>query len=71
LSANITPHFNVIANFILSIKAEISEIFVKVLIACHDMGLIGVELPDVDGVSSASRVRKADEISMSPTLRGR
>jgi hypothetical protein len=48
-TANTSPHLTVIANFIPSMKNEISDIFVDILMACHDMGLIGGELFAIDG----------------------
>lgn len=58
LTANTTPHFTVIADFISSMKNEISDIFVNVLLICHDMGLIGGELFAIDGCKLPSNASK-------------
>jgi transposase len=41
LSADSVPHFTVIADFITSMKDEIAGIFLKILMVCQDMELIG------------------------------
>ena len=58
LTGNITPHFTVIADFISSMKTEISGIFVEVLMICGDMGLIGGELFAIDGCKLPSNASK-------------
>jgi transposase len=58
LSANTVPHFTVIADFISSMTKEISDIFVKVLMVCQDMGLIGGELFAIDGCKLPSNASK-------------
>jgi transposase len=58
LTGNITPHFTVIADFMSSMKTEISGIFVEVLMICGDMGLIGGELFAIDGCKLPSNASK-------------
>jgi transposase len=58
LSADSVPHFTVIADFITSMREEISGIFLKVLMVCQDMELIGGKLFAIDGCKLPSNASK-------------
>jgi transposase len=58
LSADSTPHFTTIANFVSSLSAEIVRIFRDVLLVCDEAGLIGREMFAVDGVKLPSNASK-------------
>jgi transposase len=58
LSADTTPHFTTIADFVSTLGEQITRIFRDVLLVCDEAGLIGKEMFAVDGVklpSNASR----------------
>jgi transposase len=58
LSADTRPHFTTIAEFISSTDREIIRLFLKVLMTCHEMGLIGKEMFTVDGCKMPSNASK-------------
>jgi len=58
LSADTTPHFTTIANFVSTLGEEISRIFRDVLLVCDEAGLIGKEMFAVDGVKLPSNAAK-------------
>lgn len=58
LSADTTPHYTTIANFVSSLKSEIGRIFRDVLLVCDEAGLIGKEMFAVDGVKLPSNASK-------------
>jgi transposase len=58
LSADTTPHFTTIADFISSLSEEITRIFRDVLLVCDEAGLIGKEMFAVDGVKLPSNASK-------------
>jgi transposase len=58
LSADSVPHFTVIADFITSMREQISSIFLQILMVCQDLELIGGKMFAIDGCklpSNASR----------------
>jgi len=58
LSADTTPHFTTIADFVSSLSSEITRIFRDVLLVCDEAGLIGKEMFAVDGVKLPSNASK-------------
>jgi transposase len=58
LSADSTPHFTTIADFIATLDAEIVAVFRDVLLVCDEAGLIGRELFAIDGVKLPSNASK-------------
>jgi len=58
LSADTTPHFTTIADFIATLDREIVSIFRDVLLICDEAGLIGREMFAVDGVKLPSNASK-------------
>lgn len=58
LSADSIPHFTVIADFITSMREEIGNIFLEILMVCQDMELIGGKLFAIDGVKLPSNASK-------------
>lgn len=58
LSADTTPHFTTIADFVSSLGEEITRIFRDVLLVCDEAGLIGKEMFAVDGVKLPSNASK-------------
>src|SRR5688572_6724058 len=58
LSADTTPHFTTIANFISTLEAEIVSIYRDVLLICDEAGLIGREMFAIDGVKLPSNASK-------------
>ena len=58
LSANTTPHFTTIANFISSLEKEVSDIFLKVLMVCASENLIGKNMFAIDGCKLSSNCSK-------------
>jgi transposase len=58
LSADSTPHFTTIADFVSSLSGEITDIFRDVLLVCDEAGLIGKEMFAVDGVKLPSNASK-------------
>jgi transposase len=58
LSADTTPHFTTIANFVSTLSGEITQIFHDVLLVCEEAGLIGKEMFAVDGVKLPSNASK-------------
>jgi transposase len=58
LSADTTPHFTTIADFISSLEREIVPLFRDVLLVCDEAGLIGREMFAVDGVKIPSNASK-------------
>ena len=58
LSADSSPHFTTIADFIATLEREIVEIFRDVLLVCDEAGLIGREMFAVDGVKLPSNAAK-------------
>jgi transposase len=58
LSADATPHYTTIADFVSSLSGEITRIFRDVLLVCDEAGLIGKEMFAVDGVKLPSNASK-------------
>ena len=58
LSANTSPHFTTIADFVATMDKEIVHLFREVLMVCDDMGLIGKEMFAVDGCKMPSNASK-------------
>ena len=58
LSADTTPHFTTIADFISRLEAEIVSVFRDVLLICDEAGLIGREMFAIDGVKLPSNASK-------------
>jgi transposase len=58
LSADTTPHFTTIADFVSSLEGEIVPMFRDVLLVCDELGLIGREMFAVDGVKMPSNASK-------------
>jgi transposase len=58
LSADSTPHFTPIAEFIARSDGEIERLFRNVLLVCDELGLIGKEMFAVDGVKLPSNASK-------------
>jgi transposase len=58
LSADTTPHFTTIANFVSSLGKKITRVFRDVLLVCDEAGLIGREMFAVDGVKLPSNASK-------------
>ncbi len=58
LSADSTPHFTTIADFISRQQDEIVSIFRDVLLVCYEQGLIGQHMFAVDGVKLPSNASK-------------
>jgi transposase len=58
LSADSVPHFTVIADFITSMREEIADIFLRILMVCQDMELIGGKLFAIDGCKLPSNASK-------------
>jgi transposase len=58
LSADSTPHFTTIADFIARLDGEIVSVFRDVLLVCDEAGLIGREMFAVDGVKLPSNASK-------------
>ncbi len=58
LSADTSPHFTTIADFISALNEEIIGLFLEVLMICDEMGLIGKEMFAVDGCKLPSNASK-------------
>ena len=58
LSCDTVPHFTTIAGFISSRTDEVAELFEKVLLVCHEQGLLGNELFAIDGCKMSSDAAK-------------
>ncbi len=58
LSADSSPHFTTIADFIARLDAEIVSVFRDVLLVCDELGLIGREMFAIDGVKLPSNASK-------------
>src|SRR6185503_5328927 len=58
LSADTTPHFTTIADFISTLEAQIVSVFRDVLLICDEAGLIGREMFAIDGVKLPSNASK-------------
>jgi len=58
LSADSSPHFTTIADFISRQQGEIVSIFRDVLLVCDEQGLIGKQMFAVDGVKLPSNASK-------------
>ncbi len=58
LSGDSVPHFTVIADFITSMKEQISGIFLNILMVCQDMELIGGKMFAIDGCKLPSNAPK-------------
>jgi len=58
LSADSSPHFTTIADFVSSLEAEIVSMYRDVLLVCDELGLIGREMFAVDGVKMPSNASK-------------
>ena len=58
LSANTRPHFTTIADFISSMKKEITPLFRDILLYCDEMGLIEKTMFAVDGCKLPSNASK-------------
>ena len=59
LSADSSPHFTTIADFVATLDGEIERIFRDVLLVCDEAGLIGREMFAVDGVKMPSNASKS------------
>jgi transposase len=58
LSADTTPHFTTIADFISTLETEIVAVYRDVLLICDEAGLIGREMFAIDGVKLPSNASK-------------
>src|SRR3970282_971481 len=58
LSADSSPHFTTIADFVASLEREIVSMYRDVLLVCDELGLIGREMFAVDGVKMPSNASK-------------
>ena len=58
LSCDAMPHYTTIANFVSSRSEEIETLFEKVLLVCHEEGLLGNELFAIDGCKQSSDASK-------------
>jgi transposase len=58
LSADTTPHFTTIADFIATLGAEIVSVYRDILLICDEAGLIGREMFAIDGVKLPSNASK-------------
>jgi transposase len=58
LSADTTPHFTTIADFVSTLGAEITRLFRDVLLVCDEAGLIAKEMFALDGVKLPSNASK-------------
>jgi transposase len=58
LSADTTPHFTTIADFISTLETEIVSVYRDVLLMCDEAGLIGREMFAIDGVKLPSNASK-------------
>jgi hypothetical protein len=58
LSCDSVPHFTTIASFVSGYTDEIAELFEKILLICHEQGLLGNELFAIDGCKMASDASK-------------
>jgi transposase len=58
LSADTSPHFTTLADFIARLDAEIVSVFRDVLLVCDELGLIGKEMFAIDGVKLPSNAAK-------------
>jgi transposase len=58
LSADSTPHFTTIADFIATLEREIVSVFRDVLLICDEARLIGREMFAIDGVKLPSNASK-------------
>ena len=58
LSADTTPHFTTIADFISTLEPEIVSVYRDVLLICDEAGLIGREMFAIDGVKLPSNASK-------------
>ena len=58
LSADTTPHFTTIAQFIATLEHEIISVYRDVLLICDEAGLIGREMFAIDGVKLPSNASK-------------
>ena len=58
LSADTTPHFTTIADFISTLEQQIVSIYRDVLLICDEAGLIGREMFAIDGVKLPSNASK-------------
>jgi len=58
LSADTTPHFTTIANFVASMGEQIVPLFQEVLMICDDLKLIGREMFAIDGCKLPANASK-------------
>jgi transposase len=58
LSADSHPHFTTIADFISSMRAEVTPLFRSVLLICSQEGLIGKQMFAIDGCKISSNCSK-------------
>jgi transposase len=58
LSADSHPHYTTIANFVTSMKDQITDVFKRVIILCHQQGLIGKQMFAIDGCKISSNCSK-------------
>jgi transposase len=58
LSCGITPDHSTIADFISDMEEEAIEVFIKVLLFCDNLGLLGKEMFAVDGCKLSSNASK-------------
>jgi transposase len=58
LACNKTPDHSTIAAFVSSIDEEIEDLFTKVLIICHEEGLLGGTHFSIDGLKLSSNASK-------------
>ncbi len=58
LSANSIPHFTSIADFVSSMKNEINNVFLNILMVCDELNLIGGDMFALDGCKLSSNASK-------------
>jgi len=58
LSADTQPHFTTIADFVSTMRDEITPLFLEVLMICDEGGLIGKEMFAIDGCKLSSNASK-------------
>lgn len=58
LACNKTPDHSTIANFVSTIDVEVEDLFTKVLIICHEEGLLGGTHFSLDGLKLPSNASK-------------
>jgi len=58
LPCDTVPHFPTLAKFVSQHADEIEELFEQILLVCHEQGLLGNELLDIDGCKNVVRRRE-------------